>query len=406
MDMLAITNLQKRFGDKSVLKGLDLSVPEHSVFGFIGKNGAGKTTTMKTILGLLKADGGEILVSGEKVVYGQTATNRHIGYLPDVPEFYPFMTAPEYLSFCGEITGMSRIEIKSRSNELLKLVGLGNEKHRIKGFSRGMKQRLGIAQALLNRPKLLICDEPTSALDPVGRKEILDILMAVREQTTVLFSTHILSDVERICTDVAFLNDGVVNIQGKLSDIKSQYRTEEYVLETGNEEELKLIKDMRRRNPEAGLVVFWVKLRQRGYTRTVTGLYRVLRRRGEMAVKPKNPKYIPKPYEQMIYPGQRVQIDVKFVPAACLVGAAAGKKFYQYTAIDEFSRYRYLEAFEENSTYSSTQFLIHMLNHFKKLGFSVECVQTDNGFEFTKRFGGSAPSNLSHCLRRASNSVA
>ena len=222
MDMLAITNLQKRFGDKSVLKGLDLSVPEHSVFGFIGKNGAGKTTTMKTILGLLKADGGEILVSGEKVVYGQTATNRHIGYLPDVPEFYPFMTAPEYLSFCGEITGMSRIEIKSRSNELLKLVGLGNEKHRIKGFSRGMKQRLGIAQALLNRPKLLICDEP-------------------REQTTVLFSTHILSDVERICTDVAFLNDGVVNIQGKLSDIKSQYRTEEYVLETGNEEELKLL---------------------------------------------------------------------------------------------------------------------------------------------------------------------
>ena len=151
------------------------------------------------------------------------------------------MTAPEYLSFCGEITGMSRIEIKSRSNELLKLVGLGNEKHRIKGFSRGMKQRLGIAQALINRPKLLICDEPTSALDPVGRKEILDILMAVREQTTVLFSTHILSDVERICTDVAFLNDGVVNIQGKLSDIKSQYRTEEYVLETGNEEELKLL---------------------------------------------------------------------------------------------------------------------------------------------------------------------
>lgn len=241
MDMLAITNLQKRFGDKSVLKGLDLSVPEHSVFGFIGKNGAGKTTTMKTILGFLKADGGELLVSGEKVVYGQTATNRHIGYLPDVPEFYPFMTAPEYLSFCGEITGMSRIEIKSRSNELLKLVGLGNEKHRIKGFSRGMKQRLGIAQALLNRPKLLICDEPTSALDPVGRKEILDILMAVREQTTVLFSTHILSDVERICTDVAFLNDGVVNIQGKLSDIKSQYRTEEYVLETGKEEELKLL---------------------------------------------------------------------------------------------------------------------------------------------------------------------
>ena len=97
----------------------------------------------------------------------------------------------------------------------------------------------------------------------------------------------------------------------------------------------------------------------------------------------------------MSYPGERVQIDVKFVPAACLVGAAAGKKFYQYTAIDEFSRYRYLEAFEENSTYTSAQFLIHMLDHFKRLGISVKCVQTDNGFEFTKRFGTSAPDNLS-----------
>ena len=95
-DMLKITNLQKRFGDKEVLSGLDLSVPEHSIFGFIGKNGAGKTTTMKCVLGLLKPDGGEITVAGEKAVYGQTATNRHIGYLPDVPEFYPFMTAAEF----------------------------------------------------------------------------------------------------------------------------------------------------------------------------------------------------------------------------------------------------------------------------------------------------------------------
>lgn len=241
MDMLHITGLQKRFGDKAVLKGLDLAVPEHSIFGFIGKNGAGKTTTMKTVLGLLKPDAGEILVNGEPVAYGQTATNRHIGYLPDVPEFYGFMTAPEYLQFCGGISGMNKADLSQRCKELLDLVGLGGEKHRIKGFSRGMKQRLGIAQALLNRPKLLICDEPTSALDPVGRKEILDILLAVREQTTVLFSTHILSDVERICTDVAFLNDGVVAIHGKLSDIKSQYRTEEYVLELENPADLPVV---------------------------------------------------------------------------------------------------------------------------------------------------------------------
>lgn len=234
MDMLRIDGLYKRFGDKQVLNGLSLSVPENSIFGFIGKNGAGKTTTMKTVLGLLKADAGEITVNGEKSVYGETATNRYIGYLPDVPAFYPFMTALEYLRFCGELSGMKRTENEARCKELLELVGLGDETHRIKGFSRGMKQRLGIAQALLNRPKLLICDEPTSALDPVGRKEILDILLAVREQTTVLFSTHILSDVERICTDVAFLNQGVIEMQGKLSEIKTKFRSEEYYLETEN----------------------------------------------------------------------------------------------------------------------------------------------------------------------------
>ena len=243
MDMLRITGLHKRFGDKEVLRGLDLSVPEHSIYGFIGKNGSGKTTTMKTVLGLLRADSGEIIVNGEKVVYGQTDTNRYIGYLPDVPEFYSFMTAKEYLRFCGEITGMSRADIEERTRELLTLVGLADETHRIKGFSRGMKQRLGIAQALLSRPKLLVCDEPTSALDPVGRKEILDILLAIKDQTTVLFSTHILSDVERICTDLAFLKDGVVNIGGKLSDIKTRYRSNEYMIETENDSDTVILRN-------------------------------------------------------------------------------------------------------------------------------------------------------------------
>ena len=241
MDMLRISGLAKRFGDKEVLKGLDLTVPEHSVFGFIGRNGAGKTTTMKMILGLLKADAGEITVNGERVAYGQTATNRHIGYLPDVPEFYPFMTAAEYLRFCGEITGMQKEENERRGRELLDLVGLGGERHRIRGYSRGMKQRLGIAQALLNRPKLLICDEPTSALDPVGRKEILELLLAAREQTTVLFSTHILSDVERICTDVAFLDQGTAGLQGPLADIRARYRRDAYLVETEDEAGLLLL---------------------------------------------------------------------------------------------------------------------------------------------------------------------
>ena len=238
MDALTITNLKKRFGDKPVLSGVTLTVPEHSVFGFIGKNGAGKTTTMKAALGLLEPDAGEITVVGERVRYGQTGTNRQIGYLPDVPEFYSFMTPREYLAFCGRVTGMERGDLRRRSAELLELVGLGEETHRIKGFSRGMKQRLGIAQALLNRPKLLICDEPTSALDPVGRKEILDILLSAREQTTILFSTHILSDVERICTDVAFLHDGKIALQGPLANIRAAHTARQYSIEVERREEV------------------------------------------------------------------------------------------------------------------------------------------------------------------------
>ena len=237
MDILNIKNLKKHFGSKEVLTGVELSIPEHSVFGFIGKNGAGKTTTMKLILGLLKPDGGEITVSGYMVRYGQTETNRYIGYLPDVPEFYSFMTAKEYLKLCGESLEMKRTDIEERSREVLSLVGLSGETHRIKGFSRGMKQRLGIAQALLGRPKILICDEPTSALDPIGRKEILDILFSAREQTTVLFSTHILSDVERICTDVAFLHNGRIAMQGAVSELKSMYHTQEFIVETVKNED-------------------------------------------------------------------------------------------------------------------------------------------------------------------------
>lgn len=231
MEILRIEQLQKRFGKNEVIKGLSLQVPEGEIFGFIGQNGAGKTTTMKMILGLLPADAGTIYVCGEKVHFGETKTNEVIGYLPDVPEFYPYMTAMEYLKLCGQVTGMTAEKIKDRSVELLGLVGLEISKKKIGGFSRGMKQRLGIAQALLNQPKLLICDEPTSALDPVGRKEILDILLAVKDRTTVLFSTHILSDVERICDRVAVLHDGKIQLCGTLQELKAQHKAETLVLE-------------------------------------------------------------------------------------------------------------------------------------------------------------------------------
>ena len=154
------------------------------------------------------------------------------------------------------------------------------------------------------------------------------------------------------------------------------------------QEEIKLIENMRRRNPNAGIVVFWVKLRERGYTRSISGLYRFLKRQGKMGVKLPNPKYIPKPYEQMDHPGQRVQIDVKYVPVACLVGDAVtdaaenGGYFYQFTFIDEYSRFRYLEAFKEHSSYSAAVFLRHCVQKFP---YAIECVQTDNGSEFVNQ---------------------
>lgn len=241
MDMLTLSHIAKRFGEKQVLRDVSLSVPEHTVFGFVGQNGAGKTTAMKLILGLLASDSGEITVNGMPVRYGNTQTNRFVGYLPDVPEFYSFMTPHEYLCFCGEITGMPAKEIRMRSEELLCLVGLEKEKRRIKGFSRGMKQRLGIAQALFGRPRLLICDEPTSALDPAGRKELLDILVNAKEQTTVLFSTHILSDVEHICEKIAFLHDGRIVLQGSLEEVRTIKKTAATELETERPEDVQML---------------------------------------------------------------------------------------------------------------------------------------------------------------------
>ena len=158
------------------------------------------------------------------------------------------MTPLEYLKLCGEITNMKKDDIKKKSEELLELVGISDyKKRKISKFSRGMKQRLGIAQALLNEPKLLICDEPTSALDPIGRKEILDILLKVKERTTVIFSTHILSDVERICDEIAILRDGKITLNGTLSQIKAEHMVDCLEICMKNKEDfikfLKIIKD-------------------------------------------------------------------------------------------------------------------------------------------------------------------
>ena len=249
MNVLTIQNLSKSFGKQKIINDLNMSVPEGSVFGFIGQNGAGKTTTMKMVLGLLKPDHGEIRVCNESVCFGQTKTNQYIGYLPDVPEFYNYMTPLQYLRLCGEVIAISKSEAEKRSRELLSLVGLSGATKQIGGFSRGMKQRLGIAQALLTQPKLLICDEPTSALDPVGRKEILDILRKISGATTVLFSTHILSDVERICDRVAFLNEGKIAVCGTLAEIRTLRGHDSLLLEFSADKDLQLFKEQKSIEP-------------------------------------------------------------------------------------------------------------------------------------------------------------
>ncbi|MFR1799671.1 MAG: ATP-binding cassette domain-containing protein [Enterococcus casseliflavus] len=224
MKMIEINHLSKHFGRKQVLQDLTFSVPKGSVVGFVGENGAGKTTTMKAILGLLPIDEGEIIVCGEPVQFGSAKTNRWIGYLPDVPQFYSFMTAVEYLTFCGKIQPNQESFQPQRVMEVLALVGLEASKQKIAGFSRGMKQRLGLAQALINRPAILICDEPTSALDPLGRKAFLDVLAKIKEETTVLFSSHILADVEQLSDYIAILHKGQIQAFEPMDSLKKRYR--------------------------------------------------------------------------------------------------------------------------------------------------------------------------------------
>ncbi|WP_423188451.1 ABC transporter ATP-binding protein [Alkalibacterium sp. f15] len=243
MAVLEISHLKKAFGKQPVLEDVSFSVEKGSIFGFIGKNGTGKTTTMNIVLGLLKAESGEVKVNGEVVTYGDTKTNRFVGYLPDVPEFYPFLTAREFMQLSLDVSGSENKDGHQKISELLTMVGLEDTNKRISNYSRGMKQRLGIAQALINDPVLLICDEPTSALDPIGRKQLLSVLEKVKEKTTVVFSTHILSDVEAVCDEVAILDRGVIVKQGSLSELKGLLSTERWSVTLGTLEEAARVKE-------------------------------------------------------------------------------------------------------------------------------------------------------------------
>jgi len=200
----------KRFGDVHALHPLDLEVPHHSIFGFLGPNGAGKTTTIKLLLGLARPTGGRATIFGLDSVRDSLAIRARVGYLAQEPRFYPHLTARETLGFTAGFFYRSGSEgLGERIDETLELVGLADKADRpVKGFSGGERQRLGIAQAQVNHPDLLILDEPAASLDPLGRRDVLDLLARLRAHTTVFYSTHILDDVERVSDHVAILDRG------------------------------------------------------------------------------------------------------------------------------------------------------------------------------------------------------
>jgi ABC-2 type transport system ATP-binding protein len=220
---VAIDGLTKHYGAARALDGVTLSVPEGSVFGFLGPNGAGKTTTLRILAGLARPTGGRASVLGHDVTRDADAVHRLIGYLPDVPGFYAWMTAAQYLDLSGHLFGLSGKVLRERIDVLLDLAGLTDVATRVGGYSRGMKQRLGVAQALINAPRVLLLDEPTSALDPIGRREVLEMVGTLAGRTTVFFSTHILADVERVCDTVAILARGRVVEQAGIDELKARH---------------------------------------------------------------------------------------------------------------------------------------------------------------------------------------
>jgi ABC-2 type transport system ATP-binding protein len=210
---------------KVAVDDLNLDVRPGEVFGFLGPNGAGKTTTMNVLLGFVNATSGSAKLFDVDV--RQPIARQRIGYLPELTYYYKFLTAEELLRFYAQVFGMKRKETDARIEELLKLVELQDVRKRpIKSYSKGMQQRVGLAQALINNPDLLILDEPTSGLDPIGRMKVREIIQRLKQEgKTVLFSSHELGEVETICDRVAILHQGKLQVEGRVEDLVKQYQT-------------------------------------------------------------------------------------------------------------------------------------------------------------------------------------
>ena len=202
--------MRKEYGSKVAVRKLSLTVPRGSIFGFLGPNGAGKSTSIKMLLGLVRPTSGEAFVLGERA--GDVAVRRKIGFLPEHFRFYDWLTPAELLRLHGRLCGMTAAKLRERIPVMLELVGLTPHRDkRVHDFSKGMMQRIGLAQALIHEPEIIFLDEPTSGLDPMGRRLVRDVIRAQRERgATVFLNSHLLSEVEVTCDNVAFLKDGEV----------------------------------------------------------------------------------------------------------------------------------------------------------------------------------------------------
>ncbi len=230
--------LTRYYGTVKAVEDLDLDVPYGSVFGFLGRNGAGKTTTIRMLAGLAHPTRGTAWVAGVEATTADSRARKLFGYLPQSPAFYSWMTPVEYLDYCAHLFELSPDETKTRRAEMLALSGLeAAARRRIGGFSGGMIQRLGIAQAMLHNPPVLILDEPTSALDPAGRYEVLDMIQHLRGRVTVFLSSHILADIERVCDTLAIIRGGRLELVAGRDELLERHTANIIILEVNLEDQ-------------------------------------------------------------------------------------------------------------------------------------------------------------------------
>lgn len=248
MNAVEIDDIHKSFpghwgkGGVYAVKGVSLSIPQGSVYGLIGPNGSGKSTIMKALVGLLVPDSGSCRVFGQPAT--AAANRKEIGFLPENPYFYKFLTGEETVRFYGRLCGLRGNELKTRTAEMLELAGLTDAAHRrLGGYSKGMLQRVGLAQALVQRPRLLVLDEPTAGVDPIGSRAIRDIILSLKEQgMTIFLCSHLLEQVQEVCDNVGILYQGCMIANGSMQEITRDRSTTEISLRNPSPELLEQIR--------------------------------------------------------------------------------------------------------------------------------------------------------------------